>query len=117
MSAIFGFEEPDVAIAQNLLAGRGENSDKRIVGGMQNESRHGNAIQNMGGGGAVIIIVGACESAVVRRDSVVKIAQACDAAQPRSVKDPGKQTSLGTHPPSQLPQKILLVQVVAARVQ
>ena len=65
----------------------------------------GTAIRSndMRGGGAVVVVVGAGEAAIERGNSVVKFAQAADATQARGIEHAGKQAGLGTQPAIQAP--------------
>ena len=90
---------------------------KGSLAALQDERGHGDAVDHMRGGGAVIVVVGAGESAIECGDPVVKFAQAADAAEARSVERAGKQAGLGAQPALQLPQEILFVQAVAAQMQ
>ena len=79
---------------------------KGIIGGVENESGYCNTIDHMRGGGAVVIIVSAGKAAIERGDAVVKLAQAANAAQARSVERAWKQAGFGAQPPAQVPQEI-----------
>ncbi len=100
-----------------FLASLGPNANKRIVGGLQNERGHGDAVYHIRRRGACVVIIGALKSAVESGDLVIKFAQALHAAQPGRIECRGKQPSLFTQPAAQVPQKVAFVEAVAGEMQ
>ena len=83
MAAILGFDESDIGIGKNLLPRFRKNADEGIIGRVQNQRRNGNAVHNVGGGRASVIIRCALKAAIVGGDLVVEIAQGGHTPQTR----------------------------------
>ncbi len=83
--AVAGLDESQVGIGGDPLAGLGAEPDKRIVRGVNDQTRHGDAIDHIGGGGAGVVVIGAGKPAIERGDPVIKFAQAGNSLQARGI--------------------------------
>src|SRR5215470_5820055 len=91
MAAIRLFHKHQVGICGDFLARFGKQAHEWIVRSMQNQSRDSNAINHIRRGRARIVIHRPFETAVVRRDLVVKLSQATQSAQTLCIKLSRKQ--------------------------
>ena len=78
MPPILSFKEGDVGIRKNLLPRLRQNADEGIVGGVKDQCRYGNTINDVGGGGAFIVIRRPFEAAIISCDFVAELAQRAD---------------------------------------
>ena len=74
MASLARLHKIDMRIGEQPRARLREKSDKRIVLREQNERRNGDAVDNAGAGGAVIIVVSISKAAVSSDDFLVELA-------------------------------------------
>lgn len=117
MAAVFGFEESDIRIRKDFLPSLGKDANKGVIGRVQNEGGHGDAIYNIRCRGSGIVINCAGKTAIVSGNLVIKFAKSGHAAEARSLKYLREKSCLGAEPPTQLPNEIIFVQTIAAVVQ
>jgi hypothetical protein len=94
MSAVFGFEKRDVRIRDNFLPCLRKDSDKRVVGRVQDERGHGDAIHNICRGRTRVIVDGAGKTALVSGDLIVEFAQSAYPSQTGSFENFREQSRL-----------------------
>ncbi len=85
--------------------------------GVQDERGNGDAIHHAGRGRARVVILGIAKAGIARRDLVVEIAQAAQAAKIAHIVAPGIKRGFAEHAPPQPAQKLPLVEPVGALVQ
>lgn len=117
MAAIGGLDESDVRISRELLPRFGGDFYKGIICGVQDERGHGDSLDDVSSGGAVIVVVDSLESAIESSHLIVKLAQAADAAQAGRIEMSGKKTGFLEHAAAKSPQKVLLVNAVGGFMQ
>lgn len=117
MAAILGLDEGDVGIGKNLLPRFRQNADEGIIGRMQDQSRHGDAINHVGRGGTLIVIRRALKAAIMCRDFVIEFTKRSDAPQARDVEFPGKQARFHPQATTKLPHKIIFIEAIARKMQ
>src|SRR6266568_4084915 len=103
-------------IRQDLFSRIRQNANKRIVGSVQNERRHRDAVDKIRCGAATVVIGRALKAAVISRDLVVEVAQSSHAAQARGVELSWKDLRLHQQPPPKLPYEVILVHAVCRKV-
>src|SRR5207248_24466 len=84
---------------------------------MENEGRHRNSLDYVGGCGTRVVVGCAIESTIERGYFIVKIAQAFQAIQAREVILARKALLFLSHAGFQLPQEILLVETIRREMQ
>src|SRR5579864_955625 len=72
MPAVRSLDVGEIGISRDLSQSLRPHANKGIVGSMDDQSRNGDPVENIGSGGAGIIIVGARESAVVSGHAIVE---------------------------------------------
>jgi len=117
MAAVAGFDESDIGIGGDPLAGLGSEPDEGIVLGVDDQSRYGNAVHHIGGRGAGVVVNGAGKPAIEGGDAVVEFAEGGNSLQARGVEIIGKQCGLAAKAPEQLQQKIIFIEPVRGLVQ
>src|SRR6266478_1629870 len=95
MAAVFGFEESDIRIRQDFLPSLGKDADKGVIGRVQNEGGHGDAIYNIRCRGSGIVINCAGKTAIVSGNLVIKFAKGVHTTQTRGLEYFGKQSCFG----------------------
>src|SRR5260370_29904633 len=71
VASVLGFDQGNVGIGLDLGASFRENTNERIIHGMNDQRRHGDLIDDAGGSGAMVVIVRPGESAVASRNFMV----------------------------------------------
>ena len=79
MAAVGWLEEGDVRVGQDRGAALRSDADERVVDGVEDESGDGDAVDDAGSSGAMVVVVGAGEAGVESGDAVVEVAQGADA--------------------------------------
>src|SRR5271165_1246459 len=79
MAAVRGLKIRDARVLQDFAACVGQNADKRIVVGMQNESRYRDSIEKLRRSRAGVVILRVAKSAIASGDLIVKFPQAAKA--------------------------------------
>jgi hypothetical protein len=92
MATVLSFDKSDMRVGKNLPPRFRKNADEGIVGRVQDQRRHGDAVDDVGGGLAFVIIRCALKAAVVSRDLVVEITKAGHAPHAPGIEYSGKQT-------------------------
>src|ERR1700741_3265446 len=103
------FDPLDSWIADELLARFGNNSNKRIVAGMNYQCRNVDFVEHSGGTGSLIVVLRAGKSFVPRRDFVVEFANTGKALQVREIVPIREQQSLSPITLLQSSKEALLV--------
>ena len=75
VASVGGFDEGDVGIVVNLVAGFGSDTDEGIVEGVEDEGGDGDALENACCGGAVVVVVRSLKAGVGGGDAVVEVAE------------------------------------------
>ena len=117
VSTVLRFSEADIGIGENPGPGFGQDADEGIVGGVKNERGRRNAVDDVGGRGAGVVVDSAVESAVVGSDAVVEIAEAENALETGGVKDAGKVAGFRLQAAAKFPDEVELVKAVGGLVQ
>src|ERR1700689_4281322 len=107
VAAVVGLYVGDVGIGGDAAQGLGLHADEGIVGGVNDQGRHCDSVDQVGGRGARVVVVGSGETAVVGGDAVIELAQAGDSTQARDIKLGGEESRLESKPPEQLHQEII----------
>src|SRR5207245_470213 len=95
MAAVFGFEESDIRIRKDFLPSLGKDANKGVIGRVQNEGGHGDAIYNIRCRGSGIVINCAGKTAIVSGNLVIKFAKSGNAAEARSLINLREKSSRG----------------------
>ncbi len=99
MAATAALDQRDVGIRDDFVAAFGRQADERVVQRMQNQRRHGNAIEHTRSSSAVIVVIGAGEPGVQRSNSIVKLAQGMDSDGAVSIIGTRKENRFATEAP------------------
>ncbi len=99
MATIAGLNVRNVGIRGDALQRLVLDADKRIICRMNNKGGYGDPVNHIRGGGALIIVLGARESAVVRSYPVIEQSQGRHTAQPLYVEISGKHLYLSAKAP------------------
>ena len=97
VAAIVGFDKSNVRVQRNLSPSFRRDPYERIVRRVHDQRWNRDAIEHVNRRSAVVVIVDAGETAIVRRHLVIKLAQAPDAAQAADIEVSGKQPRLLQH--------------------
>lgn len=87
VAPVAGFDKMDIRIGENANVRFRQEADEGIVLSTKNERGNGDAVDDTGAGGAVIVVVGVTESAIAGDDFVVELSDGADRAdgRPRSI--------------------------------
>ena len=99
MAAVCSFDVGDIRIGENALPSFGQQANEWIIGGMNDQRRDRNAVDDIRSRCARVIIVGAGISAIVGCDAIVELAEAGNASQPVEIEMLREVAGLGPHPP------------------
>src|SRR5260370_15223457 len=69
------FPHCDVGIRVDLVAALSGETDERVVQRMQDQARHGDAIEHTGSGSTIVVIISTGEAGIECRDAVVELTQ------------------------------------------
>src|SRR5580698_8396875 len=78
VAAMLGLEKRDVRVCLDLFATLGSKPDERIIQRMQDQGRHGDAIEHAGSSSAMVVIICTSKPGVERIDMFVEVAQGAD---------------------------------------
>ena len=91
VAAVARLDKGDVGIQEDARAGfRGE-ADEGIVLGAEDERGNGDAVDDAGAGGAVVVVVGRVEAAIGGDDFLVELADGANGAEAAELIDGGKE--------------------------
>lgn len=117
VAAVAGFNKGDARIGEETGAGLGQNANKGVVLGMEDEGGNGNAVDDTGRGGAVIVVVGALETPVTGENFVVELADGTYRADAADSVDGRKEAGLAAEARHEPAQKIPLVKTIGGFVK
>ena len=106
VSAVFCLDQSDVGIGGDGLAGIGGEADEGIVEGVQDQSGHGDAMEDSGGSGAVVVIVRTGKTGIERGDAIVELAKRMDSCGAVSVVSPGEEHGLSAEAAQQVVEEL-----------
>ena len=80
VASVAGLDKGDVGIGEEARAGFRKEADERIVLRAEDERGNGDAVDDAGAGGAVVVVVGVAEAAIARDDLLVELADGANGA-------------------------------------
>ena len=90
VATMFGLEQRDLRIGGDLFPRLCGEPDEGIVVGVEDQCGNRDAVEDAGGAGAGVVVVGGAEAAVKRGDAVVKLAQGGDVVGALRIEGSGK---------------------------
>ena len=117
VAAVRGFNEGDVRVGDDLGAGFHGKPDEGIVEGKEDERGHGDAVNDAGTGGAVVVVGGVLEVAVAGDDFVVEVAQRANASQAVASEDSREQADFAAITAHEPAKKMPLVETIGRLVE
>src|SRR5258708_28700554 len=78
VASVLAFHQGNVGIRVDLVAALVRETDERVVQRMQNQARHGNAIEHAGSGSTIVVIISTGEAGIKCRNAIVELAQRAD---------------------------------------
>src|SRR5215467_2682460 len=112
MTAVASFDVADVQIGGDALKCLRLHPNERIIRGMNDQGWHGDAVHHVGGRSALIIIICACETAVMRSHAIIEQSKTRHAAQPLYIEVVRKNLRLPAKTPEELHKEIPLINPV-----
>lgn len=91
VAAVPRFNKGDVRVGQYVRARFGKEADERIVLSAEDESGHGDGVDDASAGGAEIVVVGRAKSAIGSDDFVIELADGADGAHSGELIDAGEE--------------------------
>ena len=117
VAAVAALDEMNVGVGEDARAGFRQETDEGIVFGAKDERGNGDAVDDAGAGGTVVVVVGIAEAAVARDDFLIELADGANGADAVDLINGGKELSFVTDPAPQPAQKSPLVGAVGGFVQ
>src|SRR5581483_12186949 len=117
MATVLGLEECDIRVRNNPGTSLRSKADERIIRCVQNERGYGDVFNDAGSCRPVVVIVGACEAAIMRGYFIVEFAQAPDALATAYVEVVRKQFRFCAQPSPKFPQKVLFIETIPGGMQ
>ena len=112
VAAVTALDKVNVGIGEDARAGLRQETDEGIVFGAEDERGNGDAVDDAGAGGAIVVVVGVAEAAIARNDFLIELANGANRADAVDLIDGRKELGFVTHPAPQIAQKMPLVAAV-----
>ena len=117
VASVAALDEADVGIGEDARAGFRRETDEGIVFGAEDERRNGDAVDDAGAGGAIVVVIGVAKAAVARDDFLIEFADGANGTDAVDLIYGGKEFSFVAEAAYQVAQKMPLVGAIEGLVQ